>query len=230
MESHKALLLVGSPRGAASVSHSLGNRLLTHLKERGLNTDKAFINTALETPLKTCQMLEAVAACDLLILAFPLYVDHLPAPVIRVLKMIAEEKSCHYPAKPQALAAIVNCGFPETIHCQPAANIVKIFAEQTGFTFHGCLAMGMGGMVGTGERLDANAPLRRQLKALKSAAAALAAGWNLQASTLALMGTPPIPKWFYIFMANWGWRKPARQHGAWKRMRDRPYEEKSRTS
>ncbi|MBE0664472.1 MAG: hypothetical protein IH584_01520, partial [Candidatus Aminicenantes bacterium] len=126
MNGKKALLLIGSPRGLASVSHSLGNYLSSLLEKHGMAIKKLLVYPALVDEKKMAELLTAVDSCSLLVLAIPIYVDHLPAPVIDLLQRVAERRQGQPAAPTQALAAIVNCGFPETAHCRPAQEIIRI--------------------------------------------------------------------------------------------------------
>ena len=188
MNGGKALLLVGSPRGLASVSHSLGNHLLLALEERGVAIKELAVYPAMADEKKMLELLAAVDSCTLLILAFPLYVDQLPAPLISLLLRIAERRSGRPGAPTQGLVGIVNCGFPETAHCAPAREIVRIFAQQAGFRFLGCLALGMGGAIGNRELAKAGGIVRHQMKALTQAAAYLAKGEEIPAAVIATHG------------------------------------------
>jgi hypothetical protein len=222
MNSGKALLLIGSPRGMASTSHSLGDHLLSLLEQRGLATKKLLLYPALADENKMAELLSAVDACSLLVAAFPLYVDHLPAPVIDLLQRIAERRQGRQTAAQQGLAAIVNCGFPETAHCRPAQEIVRIFSIQAKFRFLGCLALGMGGAIGNRPLAKVGGLVRHQVKALDAAAAALAAGEEIPAPVIGLMGKAMMPRWFYSLAADWGWKRSARKFKVSQRLHDKP--------
>jgi hypothetical protein len=84
------------------------------------------------------EVLAAVDACDLLVAAFS-FCRWAPAPLIDLLLGSPSARGARRTR--QALAAIVNCGFPETAHCRPAAEIMRT-AAQAGFRFLGCLALG----------------------------------------------------------------------------------------
>jgi len=224
MNGKKALLLVGSPRGLASVSHSLGNYLLSLLEKHGMAIKKLLVYPALAEEKKMAELLAAVNSCSLLVLAFPLYVDHLPAPVIDLLQRIAERRQGQPAAPTQALAAIVNCGFPETAHCHPAREIVRIFAKQAGFRFLGCLALGMGGAIGNRPLAKAGGLVRHQVKALTQAADFLGKGEEIPTEIIALMGKAMMPRWFYSLIADWGWKRSARKFKVSKCLRDKPYD------
>jgi len=223
MNGGKVLLMVGSPRGIASTSNSLGDHLLSLLEERGMATKKLLVYPALADEKKMTELLAAVDACDLLVAAFPLYVDQLPAPLIDLLLMIVERRQGRQGEAKQALAAIVNCGFPETAHCRPAGEIMRIFAAQAGFRFLGCLAAGMGGAIGNRPLAKAGGIVRHQLKALTQAAAYLAEGKEIPAEVIGLMGKAMMPLWFYNLVGNWGWKRTARKFKVSGRLHDKPY-------
>lgn len=214
MSSRKVLLLVASPRGAASTSKSLGDHLLAGLEERGMALKTLPLYPALGDERKMSELLAAVDLCDLLVPAFPLYVDQL--------RQVAERR--HGQSRTgQALAAIVNCGFPETAHCRPAADIIRLFAAQAGFRFLGCLATGMGGAIGNRSLAQAGAIVRHQRRALERAAAFLCESKEIPADVIALMGRAMMPRWFYNFVAGRGWKKAAKKTASAGRLFDRPY-------
>lgn len=89
----KALLLVGSPRGEGSTSHSIGSYLLSSLESRGVKTETVNIYPALKSDEGAAKMLSAIKEADLLVLSFPLYADAPTAGVITVMQKIAEQRS-----------------------------------------------------------------------------------------------------------------------------------------
>lgn len=223
MNGGKVLLLVGSPRGAASASNSLGDHLLRLLEERGMATKKLLVYPALGDEKKMAELLAAVDACDLLVAAFPLYVDQLPAPLVDLLLGIAERRQGRAGEARQGLAAVINCGFPETAHCRLAGEIVRNFAVQAGFRFLGCLATGMGGTIGNRPLATAGGVVRHQVKALGLAATSLAKGTEIPETVIGLMGKAMMPRWFYNWMGDWGWRRAAKKNGVSGRLPEKPF-------
>jgi hypothetical protein len=223
MNRGKVLLLVGSPRGLASTSNALGDHLLSRLEERGMAIKKLLIYPALADDKRMAELLAAVDSCDLLVMAFPLYVDQLPAPLIDLLLKIVERRPGRQGDSRQAMAAIVNCGFPETAHCRPVEGILRLFSSQAGFRTLGCLALGMGGAIGNRPLAKAGPIVRHQLKALQRAAAFLVDGQVMPASVIGLMGKPMMPRWFYNWVAGRGWKRTARKHGCSSLLHDKPY-------
>lgn len=229
MSGRKVLLLTASPRGAVSVSRVLGEHLLLRLEERGLAIKTLALHPALEDEKRMSELLAAVDLCSLLLLAFPLYVDQLPAPLIDLLRQVADRRQGRNGERSerseprQSLAALVQCGFPETFHCRPAADITRLFAAQAGFRFLGCLACGMGGAIGRRPLGEAGAIVRHQLRALDEAAAFLADDRDIPAAIVARMGRAMMPRWFYNLVAGWGWTRQARKFGSAGRLRETPY-------
>ena len=219
-----ALLLVGSPKGSNSTSNSLGTYLLDKLEEKGLTTRKEMINQCLCSSEKQAAMLQAVDDSDLIILAFPLYVDSLHSQVIKSLELIAQHEK-NKPNKTQkTIVAISNCGFPEASQNNTALTICQIFASQVGFVWAGGLAMGGGGMI-HGVPLDkARGQARNQIKALKLAADALEKGESIPNEASLSMAKLGIPRSLYTWMGNRGWKRLAKPNIKVKQMYDRPAE------
>jgi multimeric flavodoxin WrbA len=138
------LLLVGSPKGQKSSSASLGGYLLERLAEKGLQTETVLLYSALRSEERLAGMLAATDRADLVVLAFPLYVDSLPAPVIRALERIARHRQEADIPRQQRFLAIANSGFPEAAHMDTAMAICRCFARQAGFVWTGGLTLGGG--------------------------------------------------------------------------------------
>jgi multimeric flavodoxin WrbA len=221
-EIRRALLLVGSPRTRKSTSNALGSYLFERLNALNIGTETIYLHTVLRSTEKMAGLLDAVDTADLVVLAFPLYVDSLPAPVITALERIAAHRKER--AAGQLFAAIANCGFPEMEHNNAALAICATFARQAGFQWAGSLALGAGeGMVhGTPlNDLDGRAiPLRQ---ALELAAEALASGTAIPTAAQDLLARPFIPAWLYHFMGRFGWQQQARSYGAQNRLKNKPY-------
>lgn len=220
-EVRRALLLVGSPRTRRSTSQALGGYLYEQLQARSIQVRTIYPHTVLRSTAKSQALLDAVEDADLVTLAFPLYVDSLPAPVIDMLERIATHRQGRH-GRPQLFTAIANCGFPEVAHNATALAICETFAKQAGFGWAGSLALGGGGALDgaplTGRR---TAPLR---EALELAAAALAEGQPIPAAAQAHFDEWRISPLAYRTMGNMGWYLRARPYGAWRSLKQRPYE------
>jgi hypothetical protein len=224
MERQKALLIVGSSKGVKSTSYALGRALLERLESRGMIAETVIVGAALHFEDKQAKMQEAVEEADLIVFSFPLYVDQLPAPLIKALEIIAERRSCHRPDKLQRITTVIQCGFPEDIHNRPAVEIIKRFAVETGFGWAGALAMGMGGAVGRKALEKAGGMVRNVIKALDLAALSLLRGDAIPEGAVELMSKPLMPRWLYILAANWGFNHELKKRGVRRQSHARPFE------
>jgi len=167
-------------------------------------------------------ILDAVDASDLVLLAFPLYVDSLPAPVIEVLERIALHR--HGKITQQRFAAIANCGFPEAHYNATALAICATFAQQAGFKWAGSLALGAGEGLVHGVPLNEmdgrSTPLKQ---ALNLAADALAKGQAIPKTAQKLWDKSFIPGWLYRSMGRFGWKQQSKKYGAEKMLKRQPY-------
>ncbi len=221
--SRKVLLLVGSPRGKRSTSYSVGSYLLNKLMEDGgVETESLNIQSSLREGGGMAMLESGIDEADIVILAFPLYVDSLPAAVIRMMERIAGRER----TREQTLAVIVNCGFPEARHNDTAVEIARKFAEEADFSWAGALAFGQGGTI-SGRPVDGFGGLTRNLlEALDLAARALREGKSIPEEAVELARKQFIPHALYVKMGALGWNAEARKNKSQKRLYDKPYQKK----
>ena len=219
----RVLLLVGSPKRKRSTSFALGNHLLSRLREHGFETEIRITSAPLKPDTSGESLLDFIHQADIVILAFPLYVDSLPYPVIRILEDIAEYRRKNAPLKDQRLLAIVNCGFPEAHQNHTALAICRQFAMETGFQWAGGLGLGGGGIINGTPLPRMKGVTRWVIKSLNMTADALASGKPMPPEAVSLMAKPMIPNRMYLFFAGRSWRRTARKHGVLKNLDDRPY-------
>ena len=218
----RAVLLVGSPRTQKSTSSSLGSYLFEQLDAHDIETETFQIYTSLHSKERMTALYEAIDHADLVVLAFPLYVDTLPAPVTAALEKIAAHRKGQ--TSPIRFAAISNCGFPEAHHNQTALTICSEYARQNGWTWMGGLALGGGEGLVHGvplNEMDGRAmPLKQ---ALNIAAEALAKGEPIPQTAQDLLGKPFIPNWMYKLFGGYGWKQSAKQYGVKRELKRQPY-------
>ncbi|MGD0997902.1 MAG: NAD(P)H dehydrogenase, partial [Thermoleophilia bacterium] len=193
-------------------------------------TETVVLAKALKSEEGTQALLAATAAADLVVLSFPLYIDSLPAPVIRAFELIADSRAEDAPDA-QALGAleqpgfvaICQCGFPEVEHNQVALEICANFARAAGFEWAGGLAMGGGGLIASRPLREKGGLLRSVTRALDLSAAQLADGRPVSAEAVRLMNKTAFPAFAYRFVANRGWRAELKKRGATTPLDARPY-------
>ena len=221
----RALLVVGSPKTKSpSTSGVLGEELLGRLAAAGWETESLTLKASTFREAGEAEFLAAVDRVDLILLAFPLYIDTLPHLVGRALEVVAEyRRAAGDGARSQGLFVLANNGFPEAHQNNLALSVVRRFAARSDMTWLGGMAMGAGeAMLGGRPLTDKGAngiPLFRISQALDAAGAALARGEALPAEAWQRMASVPIPNmprflWHRIFMrgaASW-WQKEAAGH------------------
>ena len=218
----KVLILIGSPKGRNSASGMLASKLAKGLREQGAAVSDELVHARLRSEDDTHLLLDAVGASDLAVLAFPLYIDSLPAPLTRLLERVAERRVGLSPTGTPRLAVIVQCGFPEAHQCDTAVGICRLFAERTGMRWAGALAMGMGGQLG-GEFRRLPGGGKNILDALDMASKALSRGGNIPEEATTLFAKPLIPRWMYLLFGNLGWRMQMRKNRTRRPLTYRPY-------
>ncbi|MFW9970068.1 MAG: NAD(P)H-dependent oxidoreductase [Candidatus Odinarchaeota archaeon] len=218
-----ALLLVGSPRVEKSTSASLGNYLISKLEEFGMKSEKGFIHRLVNREEKIQSLFEMIDRADLIILTFPLYVDSLPAPVIKAMELIKGERERSESEESKSFIAISNNGFPEGHQNMTALHICKIFAEDCGFIWKGGLALGQGGSIGGIPLLERGGMVRNVVKGLNITAQALRDGKQVPQEAIDLFSKRFIPNFFYNAIVNLGWRLQKRKYGTKKKIKAKPY-------
>jgi multimeric flavodoxin WrbA len=220
----RALLIVGSPKTLSkSTSGVLGNFILDQLKEQKWQTESLPLKTDLETPEGEQALINAVERADLLILAFPLYVDSLPYLLTRALEVIASHRN-NTQNHPLYVFAVANNGFPESYQNNVALSICRQFAKSSNLTWAGALMMGAGESIISGapltQKSDLGFPLTKIITALRSSADALAQGRIIPTGAIKSLAGVPIPLtpffvWRLMFIngSTAFWQKRAAEHG-----------------
>jgi len=219
----RALLLVGSPKTRKSTSNSLGSYLFEQLNVRSIQTETIYLHTVVSSTVKMQALLDAIDAADLITLAFPLYVDSLPAPVIDALERITIHRKGHDRTHRQLFAAIANCGFPEAYQCNTALAICESFARQAGFVWAGGMALGGGGMVRGFPLVEGGGKTILMRQALEMATEGLVQEGAIPHAAREGLAKPLIPHWLYWIVAWRRWKIDAKHYGATKLLKRQPY-------
>ena len=207
----RMLLLIGSPKPSRSASEALGSSLLDRLAERGVQTDTVHVHRAVRSADGIARLLAATDSAELVVLAFPLYVDSLPAPVIKALELIAQHRQQVGRPEGQWLLPISNSGFPEPTQNDSALAICRQFAREAGFRWAGGLGVGGGGLVVGRSLAKPGGMVRPIVQALDLTAAALADGQPVPEAAYSLLATPIVWPWLYRLIGNLGFRREARK-------------------
>ena len=219
----RALLLIGSPKIENSTSASLGNYLISKLEESGMISETIFIYRVINREETTKKLFQAIEGADLIILTFPLYVDSLPAPVIKAMEVVKEYRDTLDTKKTQRFIAIVNNGFPEGSQNSISLQICRIFAKECGFFWKGGLSLGGGGAVHGVPLLEKPGMMRNVIKGLDIAAQALKEDNDIPQEAIEYFSKQFIPSVIYRTFGNIGWRVQAKQYDKKQKLKRKPY-------
>jgi len=192
-EKKNVLLLVGSPRGEKSTSASLGIYLVSKLEEYGMTSEIGFIHRLVNRDKKIQELFRMVENADLIILSFPLYVDSLPAPVIKAMELINEERDRSKGKKTHSIIAICNNGFPEASQNKTALQICRIFARGCGFKWKGGIALGGGGAIAGIPLEEKGGMVRNVISGFDQTAHSLSMDQEIPQETIDLLSKKFIP-------------------------------------
>lgn len=218
----RALLVVGSPKvKSPSTSSVLGGYVLEQLKQRDWEVESLTLRGNLLKGEGQAEFLASVERADLLLLAFPLYIDALPFLMTKALEVMAANISSQPHGIPKRLFVICNNGFPEAHQNALALAICQRFAVDTGMIWSGGLAMGAGeGLIGglplMGVQRGGRPPVQHVIQALDMASAALAEWKTVSFEATRLIAKTPIPfmpfsiwRWIFVKMAGQNWQQQA---------------------
>lgn len=132
----RLLALNGSPRGARSNTDVLLAPFLGGFAEAPGNAHEThhLVRTG-----ERARQLAAFATADAVLLAFPLYMDAMPAVVADFVASLATR--CGAPGNPRLLF-LVQSGFPEAFHSRPVERWARNLARRLGAPYLGTMVKG----------------------------------------------------------------------------------------
>lgn len=164
-------------------------------------------------------MLADILKAEALLFVFPLYVDSLPAPLIKALTLLeSAAKSAGHPLP--KVYAVCNCGFFEAEQNFLALDMMKNFCERAGLSWSFGIGVGGGGMVSAMSKNMAEGPAANVHAALRRLGDAISCG-NLSSQNIFV--TPKFPRALYQFGGNMGWRRMARANKVGKKLNAKPH-------
>ncbi len=168
------------------------------------------------------RLLDGVAACDLFVLASPIYVDALPYVVVHALEIVSRARA--EAGSPCRFVALLNCGFPEALHCELGLRMARAFARTAHLEWAGGLALGGGESLAARPLERAGGVARFARQAIELAAGSLARGESIPDAAVALMAKPAIPGFMVRLIGAWGWKRAADKFGTAADLGARPFE------
>lgn len=200
----KIALINGSPKVKESASISVLKDLKSYIDKENTFLEYSFNNPELKIEYTT-EMLE----CDVLIFAFPLYVDGIPSHMLHCLIKL-EQFFKTVEKKEIMVYALINCGFYEAKQNSLAIEMMQHWCKKAGLKWGQGLAIGAGGMLLSIANVPAgNGPKKNLGNAYKMLSTNIL---NLSKGDTIYV-TPNFPRFAYKFAAEFGWRKTAKING-----------------
>jgi multimeric flavodoxin WrbA len=220
MTLRKVLLLIGSPKPNGGTSMVMAQYLAKRLEDIQVDVEIKHISQAIDSG-KEGELFSAIANAEAAVLFAPLYIDSLPAGVIRFFELFLEQKG-ENGGREKPFYAIINSGAPESLQSTVALEICVLFARDTGFTWNGGGAVG-GGAILEGKTLEESGGRAKNLRAgLALLAVSMSLGGGLSKQARDLIGRPLVPKFLYIYFGNRLWKKMAAGNGTGDKLYDKP--------
>ena len=230
----KIAVINGSPKAKDSVSASLISQVENILKTE-LTMYQA---TKLVRQDDVSAELRKILQSDVLLFVFPLYVDSLPAPLVKILALCEESAKTREGPLPKVYA-VCNCGFYEADHTRIALEIIGNFSTRAGFRQGYGLGIGMGGLLLSVGKNMSKGPAAGVYAALSQMCKSIQGDIVDDISTEAIVTdkgatdagsngrnvfvTPKFPRFLYSLGGNISWRQMAKKYGASKKLGARPH-------
>lgn len=221
-DKQKVLLLIGSPRTENSSSESIGNYLCNRLDNQKFSISIAYTHRLFLREDKYEDLLNMINNSDLIILSFPLYVDQLPAPVIKIFEIIKKNKEKITKRSQKSFVTISNSGFPESSQSNLAIRICQNFANDIGFKWKGGLKFASGEII-HGRDLEELGKMTDNLKkGLEIAAKDLSTDKPISQEAIDLVAEKTMPQGMFKTFANLGWRLRAMKNWNFFNLKNTP--------
>lgn len=202
-------MINGSPKLGKSNSGILVQKLEPFLKE-----DNEILQYNINKQPLTSEQYKELLTMDVLILAFPLYVDAIPSHLFHML--VTFEEYCKKEEKKDIYVyAVINNGFYEGKQSSTAVEILMHWCLRSGLHFGQAICQGGGEMMGFVEQVPAgHGPIKNLGTAMKN----LTENIKSRDSGETLMFSPNMPRFMWRFTAEHGfWNAKAKKNGLNKR-------------
>ncbi len=225
----QVVMLNLSPRGKAASSLKFLDSIKGFLEQQNTShkIDTYSYGLVMNNENKRNGLFAQLASCDDCVIAFPLYVDTVPAVAQHFIESYYQYFMKNKPSKPHNLYTIVNCGFPEPEQNHVALEIINNFAKRTLFTNVYRLGIGMGTLLGDqsiDSKLCKNISEEFHFIAKSISQSILYCEARENNYTSANFG--PLNRWknkVYTFMGSGEFKRRAKVNKVSDRLYDRPY-------
>ncbi len=200
----KVALINGSPKSKQSSSEAILKDLQTCLSK-----DIETVNYSFRKSFLAKEEIEVLFNFDVLVFAFPLYVDGVPSHLLNCLCQI-EEASKNIKDKSITVYTLVNCGFYEGHQNKWAINIMKNWCVKAGFKWGQGIGIGCGGALASMSSI----PLGKGPKSSMGITfKSLADNIHTKSQASDAFFSLNFPRFMYKLIAEFGWRQTIKKNG-----------------
>ena len=200
----KIALINGSPKKKHSASAALLQMLKNQLPEEYVIIPYHFYR-----PKISFEDWERIKEAEVLVLAFPLYVDGIPSQVLSCLEQI-EGYSRESTYKENMVYLLINCGFYEGRQNALALEMLKNWCAKARLKWGMGVGIGGGGMISAFANMpDEKGPKKNVGKAVRE----LAEHIKAKESGPDHFVDPNLPRFAYKMVVEMYWRQLGKRHG-----------------
>jgi len=200
----KIALVNGSPKFKDSASGNILNALKPKLQDKNIIEKYSFRTTEISN-----DVLEQISKCNVIVFAFPLYVDGIPSHLLRCLYQM--EKYLRSNINNEIYVyTIVNIGFYEGKQAAIAIEMMKNWAEKANVKWGQGIGIGGGGMM---SMLDKSTDRQGLMKNVHNTLTDAANNILSCKSSDEIYISPSIPRIAYKIGGEMGWRQAAKKNG-----------------
>lgn len=201
----KIAFINGSPKIKDSASGYILQELKTFLNHDSNTISEYYFRN----PQLSTDEMEDLAECNVLVFAFPLYVDGIPSHLLNCLIQL-EMFFANIKEKDIIVYSLVNCGFYEGHQNKLAIEMMNNWCAKSGLNWGQAIGIGAGGMLPMLKNVSAgHGPMKNLEKALKQ----LSNNILKCTSEENIFITANFPRFLYKFAAEIGWRKLIKSNG-----------------
>lgn len=205
----KIAFINGSPKVKGSASGCILQDLKTFLKP----DSNTICEYNFSKPQLSKEEMEQLVEYNILVFAFPLYVDGIPSHLLSCLSQL-EEFFTTMERKEIIVYSFVNCGFYEGHQNRLAIEMVENWCEKAGLKWGQGIGIGAGGMLQSLQSVPiGHGPKKNMEKAFKLLVNNIlkcTSGENI-------FITPNFPRIAYKLAAEMGWRQTVKANGLRRR-------------
>ncbi len=210
---------IAAINGSPKVKNSVSGMLIDKIAEITMTKISVLHAIHVSNQKDAKNQFNEIFEAEALLLVFPLYVDSLPAPLIKTLNMLESAARSYGKPLPKVFA-VCNCGFYEAEHNRLALDIVRNFCDRAGFSWGYGVGIGGGGMIGFMPENMAKGPAAHAYKALLALASDMLNGSQDAKNVYA---APAFPRFLYKLGGHMGWYRMAKANGVRKTLRATPH-------